>query len=235
MLATVGPVRLDRRVPEPELMEGPEQARAYSEADFAAAHDRVVDLLVERVPAALDAARAVDLGCGPADVTARLATALPTTAFVGVDAGPRMLALGRERVARLGLAHRVELRPARLPLGGDDVHGLGSFDLVVSNSLLHHLDDPTSLWAAIGSLAAPGAVVHVVDLLRPVDDEAVDALVRAHAAGEPEVLVDDFRRSLRAAYRVEEVREQLAAAGLDGVLGVEQVSDRHLLVQGRLG
>jgi SAM-dependent methyltransferase len=216
-------------------MDDPEQARAYSEADFAAAHDRVVELLVDRVPTALGATRAIDLGCGPADVTARLAAALPTTAFVGVDAGPRMLSLGRERIERLALAARVELRLARLPLGGDELAGLGEFDLVVSNSLLHHLADPATLWGTIRSLAEPGAVVHVVDLVRPVDDDEVDALVDAHAAGEPDVLVDDFRHSLRAAYRVDEVRAQLAAAGLDGALGVEQVSDRHLLVQGRLG
>lgn len=216
-------------------MEDPEQARAYSEADFAAAHDRVVELLVERVPGAGAAVRAVDLGCGPADVTARLAGALPSTTFVGIDAGPRMLALGRQRIVRLALDGRVELRLARLPLVADVVTALGHFDLVVSNSLLHHLHDPTSLWDTIRSLAAPGAVVHVVDLVRPVDDDEVDALVAAYAADEPDVLVDDFRHSLRAAYRVDEVRAQLAAAGFDGALGVEQVSDRHLLVQGRLG
>jgi SAM-dependent methyltransferase len=228
-------VRLDRRVPEPELMEAPAQARAYSEADFSAAHDRVVELLVDRMPVATAAARAVDLGCGPADVTARLAAALPATAFVGLDAGPRMLALGRERLNRLGLDDRVELRLAHLPLTGGGLAALGSFDLVTSNSLLHHLDDPAVLWTTVAAVGSPGAVVHVVDLLRPVDDEEVDHLVATHAAGEPEVLVADFRHSLRASYRVDEVRAQLAAAGLDGVLAVEQVSDRHLLVQGCLG
>ena len=84
------------------------------------------------------------------------------------------------------------------------------------------------------ALAAPGAVVHVVDLRRPADDGTVDDLVARHAAGEPEVLADDFRRSLRAAYRVDEVQAQLRQAGLSGRLAVEAVSDRHLLVHGRL-
>lgn len=216
-------------------MEDPDQARAYSEADFAAAHDRVVELLVERVPIVVGASRAVDLGCGPADVTARLAAALPGTAFVGVDAGSRMLALGRARIERLALGGRVELRLAHLPLSDDDLSALGAFDLVASNSLLHHLDDPSALWDAVRALGAPRAVVHVVDLLRPDDDDEVERLVELYAAGEPEVLVDDFRHSLRAAYRPDEVHAQLAASGLEGLLGVEQVSDRHLLVQGRLG
>ena len=63
--------------------------------------------------------------------------------------------------------------------------------------------------------------------------------VAAHAAhsarrhvGDPEVLRQDFRNSLIAAYRPDEVRAQLAAAGL-AHLAVEQVTDRHLLVTGR--
>jgi len=227
-------VLLTRRVPEPELMEDPVQARAYSEADFAAAHDHVVALLVERVPGVDQVRRAVDLGCGPADVTARLARALPNATVVGIDAGPRMLALGRDRLADLGLEDRVRLVQAHLPLADEEVAGFGRFDLVTSNSLLHHLADPGDLWRTVAALGAPGAVVHVVDLHRPADDDEVDHLVRTYAAGEPAVLVEDFRNSLRAAYRVAEVQSQLDGAGLGGALEVSAVSDRHLLVQGRL-
>jgi SAM-dependent methyltransferase len=228
-------MRLDRRVPEPELMESPEQAAAYSAADFAAAHDAVVDQLLARRPSVpVEARRVIDLGCGPADVTARLAQALPQARVVGVDAGPRMLALGRQRLERLGLEGRVELRALHLPAEPEDLVDLGQFDLVASNSLLHHLEDPAALWATVAAVGAVDALVHVVDLLRPADDEEVDRLVAVHARGEPEVLVDDFRSSLRAAYRPDEVVEQLRAAGLETRLAVEVVSDRHLLVHGRL-
>lgn len=216
-------------------MEDPEQARAYSEADFGAAHDGVVDHLLARWPeAATEARTVVDLGCGPADVTARLARALPQARVVGVDAGPRMLALGRERISQLGLQDRVTLRQLHLPAPDAELTELGTFDLVASNSLLHHLADPGALWAAVDALGGSGARVHVVDLLRPDEDEAVDRLVATYAAGEPAVLVEDFRHSLRAAHRPDEVVAQLRAAGLDRVLAVEVVSDRHLLVHGRL-
>ena len=43
----------------------------------------------------------------------------------------------------------------------------------------------------------------------------------------------DFRNSLFAAYTVDEVEEQLQAAGLDN-LAVQMVSDRHLAVFGRI-
>lgn len=223
------------RVPEPEFMEDPAQARAYSEADFAAPHDAVVaDLLARHPSLRAGAPRIIDLGCGPADVLARYASALPNATFVGIDGGPVMLGLGRERVERLGLTDRVELVHLHLPASDDDLARLGRFDAVVSNSLLHHLDDPAVLWSTVRAFGAPGAAVHVFDLRRPADDATVDALVMQYAAGEPEVLVEDFRASLRAAYRPDEIRAQLAAAGLDDQLAVEAIGDRHLVVTGRL-
>jgi hypothetical protein len=72
-----------------------------------------------------------------------------------------------------------------------------------------------------------------MDLLRPTDIATVEALVQRYAGDAPAVLRADFRNSLRAAYRPDEVRAQLHAIGLDD-LDVEQVSDRHLLVSGRI-
>ena len=217
-------------------MEDPEQALAYSTADFGPAHDSVVDLLLQRCPdAGSTLHRVVDLGCGPADVTARLALALPGARVDGLDAGPRMLEHGRQRLARLGLDGRVELHRVHLPADSRALDRFGPADLVASNSLLHHLSDPAALWRAVVALGRPGTVVHVVDLRRPADDETVERLVDANAADEPEVLKDDFRRSLRAAYRPSEVTAQLTAAGLDDQLTVEVVSEHHLLVHGRLG
>jgi SAM-dependent methyltransferase len=214
-------------------MEDPEQARAYSDADFSAPHQAVVDDLLVRYPQLRSASlRVVDIGCGPADVTIRLATALPNAEVVGIDAGPRMLALGEERIARHGLADRARLSALHLPASGDDLARLGRFDLVVSNATLHHLRDPADLWSTVRAIAAKEAVVHVVDLRRPHDDDAVDALTAQHARGEPRVLVEDFRASLRAAYREDEVRRQLEAAGLADSVTVEAVGDRHLVASG---
>jgi len=214
-------------------MEDPDQARAYARADFATPHQAIVDDLLARHPdLAASPLRVVDLGCGPADVTVRLARALPASTLVGVDAGPVMLELGRQRVRAAGLHHRVRLVEGRLPhLGGAE---LGPADLVVATSLLHHLPDPAWLWQAVVELGAPGAVVHVADLRRPVDTTELDAIVAREAHGEPAVLVHDFACSLAASYRPEEVEEQLRAAGLQGVLSVQVTSDRHLTVSGRL-
>jgi hypothetical protein len=55
--------------------------------------------------------------------------------------------------------------------------------------------------------------------------------VDRHAPDEPDVLRRDFCNSLCAAFTPDEVRRQLADAGL-GRLVVEPVTDRHMVIYG---
>ena len=219
-----------KRIPEPELMDDAAQARAYADADFSQPHETFVALLTERLIALPRVGRALDLGCGPADVTLRVARRLEGWQIDGVDGSQEMLELGRRAVDAAQLAARVRLERARLP---DEAPPADAYDLVFSNSLLHHLDDPRVLWSSAGRFAAPGARIFVMDLARPRDSDRVDDLVARYADGEAPILQRDFRNSLYAAYRVGEVEGQLAEAGLAGVR-VEQVSDRHWIAWGIL-
>jgi trans-aconitate methyltransferase len=219
---------MERR-PEPELMLDVEQARAYAQADFEAPHRRCIELLRERFGDLPAHGRAADLGCGPGDVTLRLARVLPAWRIDAFDGSPAMLAWAHEAAQRVGV-HTVTFIEALLP---DHQPPHAAYDLLLSNSLLHHLADPSALWSLLPRWGRRGAGVFVMDLLRPDDEAAADALVVQYAAGEPDVLRQDFANSLRAAYRPSEVQRQLAAAGLEQ-LAVEVVSDRHLLVWGQL-
>ena len=81
----------------------------------------------------------------------------------------------------------------------------GHYAAVLSNSLLHHLNDPADLWLSIAHCAKPGAHILVMDLLRPQDETSVDELVAIYAEDAPEVLRMDFRNSLFAAYTLQEM------------------------------
>jgi hypothetical protein len=72
-----------------------------------------------------------------------------------------------------------------------------------------------------------------MDLMRPATLDELERLATLYAAEAPPVLQRDFRHSLAAAYRPDELRSQLAEAGLPS-LRVEAVSDRHLLIWGRV-
>lgn len=217
------------RTPEPELMDTEEQARAYSEADFTEPHERFVEAFQKRFPDFGGDGVVLDLGCGPADVTVRFARAFPRAYIDAVDGAEMMLSYGRVRVAKEGLEGRVILSHAYLP---DDPLPRWKYDVVISNSLLHHLADPTTLWAALKKYGAKGAPVFLMDLKRPANEEAVQALVKEHA-NEPEVLQRDFQGSLHASYTVDEVKAQLEEHGLSH-LKVEAEGERHLTVYGRL-
>ncbi len=217
------------RISEPELMDDPEQSRAYAAADFSEPHQAFVERFAQCFPRHRPQ-RVLDLGCGAADITIRFARAHLGCELTGVDGAPAMLALAREAIVRVGLDDRIHLRVAHLPAG--DLPSR-HFDTLISNSLLHHLADPQMLWRALRDYATPTAALFVMDLRRPDTREHAARLVREHSAAEPEILQRDFFNSLLAAYRPEEIAAQLAPAGLSG-LQVEAVGDRHLVVYGQL-
>lgn len=220
-----------KRTPEPELMDEASQARAYAEADFSEPHDRMITLFAEKFPGDDFAGTALDLGCGPADITIRFARAHPRCRIHGVDGAQAMLAFGHAAVRDGRLEDRIRLICGYLP---GATLPLESYDAIISNSLLHHLDDPSVLWNAVREYGHPGTRVFIMDLMRPDSAEAVDALVEEYASNDPDVLRRDFRASLHAAYRPDEIRQQLARASL-GFLDVAPVSDRHLVVSGHFG
>ncbi len=217
------------RIPEPELMVEDHQAQAYALADFEEAHRRMLEVFHGFFPSLPDTGHAVDLGCGPGDIACRFAARYPSWRVDGVDASPVMLGYGPVIVERYpGVGPRVALVEGLLPHCPVPRE---QYDVVLSNSLLHHLADPQALWIAVRRLAGPSAPVLIMDLVRPTANDVVDELVEEYASGEPEVLRRDFANSLRAAYRVAEVESQLAEARLPW-LAVAMVTDRHMVVSG---
>jgi SAM-dependent methyltransferase len=217
------------RILEPELMEDDAQAHAYSEADFAEAHDGFVRLLSERFDGHKFAGFVLDLGCGPADVSLRFARAFTNCTVHGVDGSGAMLKYGRERIADASDGgDRIVLIHGYLP--GVKLT-LAKYDAVISNSLLHHLPEPRIMWDAVRQYAASTAPVFVMDLMRPDSTARARELVDTYTDGEPEVLRRDFYNSLLAAFEPGEIEAQLRNAGLQE-LKVEEVTDRHLIVWG---
>lgn len=218
---------LQNRIPEPDLMNQPEQARAYAEADFSEPHQAFIAHF-RRIFSAHSPRQVIDLGCGPADISIRFLRAYPDAAILGVDGAMAMLEHGDSALVRHGVSGRIELQCRYLP---DPNLPARQFDTVISNSLLHHLDDPAVLWQTVRHVARPGAAILIMDLMRPASIRETQNLAHRYAADAPPVLQHDFYHSLLAAYRPDEVRQQLDEARLSQ-LRVEVVSDRHVLIWG---
>jgi cyclopropane fatty-acyl-phospholipid synthase-like methyltransferase len=217
-----------QRIPEPELMLDEAQVLAYAEADFATPHDHLIALLKARFPDLPTTIAALDLGCGAGDISRRFARALPGSMIHGVDGSPAMLDIARRMTRKAGLEQRVTFAEVLLPAPPPvDI----SYDLIFSNSLLHHMADPDAFWSTLRDWAGSSGRVFVMDLRRPSSAEAAAELVSRYSGSEPEVLRTDFFNSLCAAFEIREVEAQLERAGL-GTLQIETVSDRHFIAWG---
>jgi SAM-dependent methyltransferase len=218
------------RSPEPELMDDLEQARAYAAADFSvgdqALLERLEELFVEGLGSQL-----LDLGCGPGNISFRLAERYSDATVLGIDGSAAMLDLAWQlRAQQSQRWERLRFEQRCLP----DPSLPGGFSAVVSNSLLHHLHDPAVLWQAIRQLGSPGARVYIKDLRRPSTAGAALALQQCYLPQAPAVLQHDYIASLHAAFTPEEVAQQLQVAGLADQLQVAALEDRYLEVWGRL-
>jgi ubiquinone/menaquinone biosynthesis C-methylase UbiE len=219
-----------QRIPEPELMNDPAQAAAYAAADFAEPHNMFVKKFREVFPDPEVTGKVLDLGCGPADVSIRFAKAYPQCRIDGVDGAVAMLREGAKLLKREKLADRIQLIRGLIP---EIAVPEKDYGVIISNSLLHHLHDPSALWKCIKKYGRENSIVFVMDLMRPANVDIARALVNTYSCSEPRILKEDFYHSLCAAFTPAEVREQLATTDLDQ-LKVSVISDRHLLIYGKL-
>ena len=121
------------RIPEPEVMNDPLQVDAYAAADFSgtdqAMVERIATLLHSSGASFKPQARLLDLGCGPGNITARLAQRWPKCSVLGLDAADRMIAVADDRRrAVLALSGRALTLPLKTNLDpqlkGPEVPGL---------------------------------------------------------------------------------------------------------------
>lgn len=206
-------------------MDTAEEAECYDAMDHSGPNEAFVTRLLE-----LGArGRVLDVGCGPGHVALLLAAMRPDLEILGVDLSRHMLRIAEEHRAVSAHADRVRFEVADakgLP------YGAGDFDTVCSNTILHHIPDPVPFLRECGRVLAPGGALLVRDLFRPPSAAAADALVAAHAGGEPPRARDLFRASLHAALTPDELRQAAVRAGLEDFEIVAD-SDRHMSLQRR--
>ncbi len=196
-----------------------------------------------RLVAGRAAGRALDIGTGPGQIVLKLARRLPGWKFLGVDRSPNMIRQAHASAARqAGLGGRsfssdiskeqsgAELVPSplqrvegarearveflvadgnRLPFPGAD------FDLVMCNSVLHHLAQPQRLLAEVARLVKADGAILIRDLRRP-SRLAYPLHVRwcgRHYSG---LMYKLYCASVHSAYTVAELEQMVRASPLSG-------------------
>ena len=83
------------RVPEPELMEEKEQVISYDKADFSEGEVNLINqinhYLLRKNISLGEKDLIVDLGCGPGNISEKLAIKWPNTEVVGIDGSKEMI------------------------------------------------------------------------------------------------------------------------------------------------
>ncbi len=227
------------RVLEPEVMDTAEDARDYDAMDHSA-----VNLLfaAEFLEVWDGACPILDVGTGTAQIPIELCSLhgalieasretvphLSTTMWgeiriVAIDLADHMLTLARRNVERAGVLAQVTIEKA-------DAKGFqypdGHFGAVISNSIIHHIPDPSRCFAEMHRVCAVNGTVFVRDLLRPPSATILDRLVNTYAAGANEHQRRLFGESLHAALTLDEVRNFVGQIGYPPET-VQQTSDRH--------
>lgn len=148
---------------------------------------------------------------------------------VGIDLSAHMLQRAELKRQSSPHAARVQFRLAdakRLPFES------GSFDVVASNTILHHIGDPREFLAEAWRVLRPGGAFLIRDLFRPPTAERAEELVRTHAANAEPAQRDLLLASLHAAFEPDELRTLAREAGLvDVSLTID--SDRHMSLEAR--
>lgn len=218
------------RTLEPEIMDTAEEASDYDAMDHASVNARFVDDLLAQVSSLtgrdlLDwpTCRLLDAGTGTALIPLELIGRGFSGTIVAVDAAAEMLKVARERVAEADAGDQIELvQQDCKALAFPDA----SFDLVMSNSIVHHIPEPPLVFSEAWRVLKPGGILFMRDLLRPDSAETVERLVTLYAGNEPLHSRQLFRQSLHAALTIEEVEQSLAGIAERPEL-LAPTSDRH--------
>ena len=102
----------------------------------------------------------LDIGCGPASITADLAERVAPGRVMGLDAAAGALEAARATLRERGLSEQVELTCGDImALPFEDA----SFDVVHAHQVLQHLADPVGALAEMRRVTRPGGIVAVRD------------------------------------------------------------------------
>lgn len=218
-----------QRILEPEVMDSERDALAYDSMDFTEVN---TDFAQRAFALAPPAGRVLDVGTGTARIPILfLRQGSKELRVTGVDLGAHMLAVGRKNIRLAHLSDRIKLCIAD---GKDLPFFPGDFDMVMSNSLAHHLPEPAALFMEVARVVRPEGAVLLRDLLRPDSVGELNRLVDKYAADADEDQRKLYRDSLYASLTLREVEDIVRSAGLKG-LHVFQPSDRHWTAERAFG
>ena len=218
-----------KRILEPEVMDSEKEANEYNDMDHSVVNQLFVADLLEFAASLQDReiefelGDVLDLGTGTALIPIELCKQHGSCRVMAVDLATSMLDLAVYNIEAWGMTERITLAQVDAKkLGYDDE----TFDVVMSNSIVHHIPQPLSCVQQMVRVTKASGVLFVRDLMRPDDLETLEELVQTYAGEETDYSRKLFRDSLHAALSLEEIQNMVKELGFDRE-SVQATSDRH--------
>ncbi len=208
-----------KRIPELELMDSDDQAISYAQADFSASNNIFLNNLFEQTSINSNT-KILDVGCGDGEISIMLfkKTKCQLTAIDGSESMLNQFVLKKEKYNIKSIQIYKKLINGNLFPGA-------VFDLVINNSVLHHISDVFMFWKNLIRLIEPNGKIILMDLVRPKTNLELQNKLNKYGGSDP-ILLRDFENSLKAAYTVDEVTAQLKTFN-EITFSIKTVSDRH--------
>jgi len=204
-----------RRPEERAVMDDPAQNLAYQQAGEGGGILAPVHLYhaIQVAGIAPPGARFLDLACGPGTQLLAIRRLRPDLRCTALDASPEMLARARDTFAAAGIDPPVLAQGDMTKLGG---LADASFEAAACTMSLHHLADEFALESAMKALRrvlAAGGAVYLADFGRMRRAATQEYFSRDREAEQGPGFTRDFRASLAAAFRYEELAQAFARLG----------------------
>lgn len=214
-----------KRVLEPEVMDSLEEAIEYDAMDFTEVNTAFSERAISVGPP--EQGLVLDAGTGTGRIPVLMCQMRPQWKVTAIDMAQSMLQIASQHIQKAGLQSQITLQlvdAKNLPYQD------GQFDMVVSNSLVHHLPEPLPFFQELKRVLKPKGGIFIRDLFRPADEITMNALVDSIGAEYDAYQKKLFRDSLHAALTLDEVNQFISLVGLEAVT-VYQSSDRHWTVE----
>lgn len=208
------------RILEPEVMDNDIEAYEYDQMDFTEVN---TDFALLASKLGEKEAKVLDIGTGTAQIPLILTDLRPKWHITAVDLAESMLKLGNQNIEKAGKSRQITLT---LVDGKKMPYANHSFDVVMSNSLVHHIPNPLDLFKEIDRVVKPNGSVLIRDLLRPESENDIEEIVKQADLDYNPRQKKLFKDSLHAALTLMEIKEIVSEIAWHDAQ-VYQSSSRH--------
>lgn len=202
-----------KRVLESEAMALPEEVESYASMTTHPYLEAIDDSFVEHaLQLGITSGTALDVGTGPGQLPMKICKQCEAVTFYAIDMSDAMLLTGASEAFRDGLDRRVIFQRGD---GKEIPFEDQSFDHVICNSVVHHLEDPLVMLNEIARVVKPGGGILIRDLARP-SRFMMPFHIRYFGRYYKGLFRRLYRDSVRAALTAEELESLLRQSDIEG-------------------